>query len=94
MGAQKGTAPVVEPIAVQTTFISGLEIENMGNGCFMFTCLCPHRATIDGTMEMRVEARHIMSRPDIISSMMKTAHAIGLHLAGELQDNFGPHAHH
>lgn len=94
MRAHIDPAPLVEPIAVQTTFISDVEIEDMGNGCFMITCVCPHRAAVDGTMEQKIEARHIMSRSDIIATLFKTARAIGWQLAGEIQDNLEYQAQH
>jgi len=87
MGTRDEPPPLVEPVPVNTVFLNGLIVEDVGDDCFIITGYSLHRAPIDGTLERKIESRTAMTRAAILKGMYDVAKAIGFALAGELEAN-------
>lgn len=84
MGAAEQPPPLVEPFSIQSVFLSGIEVEEIGNDCFHFLGYIKARSALDGTTEHQVVLKGVMTREDVLTSLYKVAKAIGWSLAGEI----------
>lgn len=77
--------PLVEPIAVQDIFISGIaEIEDIGDGMFRYVLYTVRTNPHDRTTERVVVASLVMTKESIARNLFISASAMGLSVVGNV----------
>lgn len=78
-------APVVEPIVVQDTYVTGLhDVEGVGEGAFRFTFIVTQKSIFDHRTEHVVVARLVLHRRAVYHAAKWALKAIGARCGSQI----------